>query len=237
MAISILAGIVVAYQILIKKYSRDDAEIFIDTTLPVIIFSVIGARLFYVIGAYKFYFQNPFEIIMVNHGGLSVFGAIVFGIIAFLIYANIKKLDKLKFLDIYALVMPLSQSIGRWGNYFNQEAFGAPYSGFLKLYVEKMHRPEDLSGVEFFHPTFLYESILDFLLFIFLFVLFFKKPKLKKGTIFYLYLMFYCSIRFFIENIRIDSVINIFNMPVAQILCILGFVCSLILFLKNSAAK
>lgn len=230
---SIFLGMFLAYRIFLKKYSKNDAEIFLDSALPVVISSMVGARIFYIFGSLDFYLENPYEIIMINHGGLSIFGAILFGLFAFIIYAKVKKIDILKFLDVYALVMPLSQSIGRFGNYFNQEAFGAPCDGFLKLYVDEFKRPDKFIEFDFFHPAFLYESALNFLLFIFLTVLFFRKANLKKGTIFYLYLIFYSIIRIFVENIRIDSVLNVFNFPVAEILSFFVLIFAIILFLRN----
>ena len=236
MTVAILVGVLVANKVIVKKYSTEESEFFIDSLIYVLIASIFGARAFYVLGNLDFYLQNKSEIFMINHGGLSIFGAIFFGILSLIIYSKIRKKEVLKYLDIYALVMPLAQSIGRFGNYFNQEAFGSPIvNNFpIKLFVEENFRPLGFKNFEFFHPTFLYESALDLILFIFLISFFlkkvFKEGKTFKGEIFFLYLIFYSIIRFFIEGIRIDSVLNIFSMPVVQVICVFVFLISLILF-------
>ena len=232
MTVAILVGVIVANKIIAKKYSNTDSEFFFDSLIYVLLASIFGARAFYVVGNLNFYLQNKSEIFMINHGGLSIFGAIFFGILALTIYSKMKKKEVLKYLDIYALVMPLAQSIGRFGNYFNQEAFGAPIiNNFpVKLFVSEFFRPVQFKNFEFFHPTFLYESALDLVLFLLLITFFFKKEKIFKGEIFLLYLIFYSIIRFFIEGIRIDSVLNVYSMPVVRIICVFVFVISLILF-------
>ena len=218
---SIFTGIFLGNYYALKKYNKIDADIFTDSIFPVVIFSIIGARIFYVLGDFSFYFKNPIEIIMINHGGLSIFGAILFGILTLFFYLYLMKVEILKYFDIYALVMPLCQSIGRLGNYFNQEAFGLPSHGFFKLFVDDMYRPERFANVKFFHPTFLYESILNLILFLLLICIFFKFKNYKKGLVFSLYLIFYSIIRLFVENLRIDSVLNICNIPVADILSVI----------------
>lgn len=208
--------------------------------LPVlIIFSITGARIFYVLGDYKFYFKNPLEILMINHGGLSIFGAVFFGIFLLYWYSKKNNFSFLKIADLISVSMPLSQAIGRWGNYFNQEAFGVPYNGFAKLFVDYNRRPFEFKQYEYFHPAFLYESILDFLLFIVLFLIYKKCKNIKSGTVFSLYLILYSIIRLFVENIRTDSVLDVANTHIAKIIAfiILIFAISLILFIYFKKKK
>ena len=220
LASSIFLGIFLGNYFILKKYSKFESDIFIDSIFPVVLSSIVGARLFYVLDEYEFYFKNPREIIMINHGGLSIFGAILFGILTLFFYLKFKKVAILKYFDIFALVMPLCQSIGRYGNYFNQEAFGLPTNGFLRLFVDEAYRPEEFLNFSFFHPTFLYESILNFLLFFVLLFIFFKTKKYRTGLIFSLYLIFYSLIRLFVESIRVDSIFNLGFLPVASFLSI-----------------
>lgn len=227
LAFCFLVGVLICYFLFKKKYGNLVAESFLDYSPFVIIFSLFGARLFYVIGLFDYYIHNPIEIILINHGGLSIYGAIIFGIIA-MYYLKIKnKIDFLKHCDVIAICLPLCQAIGRFGNYFNQEAYGAPCNSFLKLYVEKYYRPEKYINNSFFHPTFLYEMIADLFIFLILITIFFKKTDIKSGSITCLYLIFYSFIRFFIEFLRIDSVLNIHYIPVAQIISVIIFITSL----------
>lgn len=237
---AIFIGIFSAYLIIKKKFSKTEADFFLDI-IPWTIFSaIVGARLFYVIGDLNFYLNNLNEIIMINHGGLSIFGALVFGILSFYIISKIYKINFFKYADSAAVVLPLSQAIGRWGNFFNQEAYGKPTYGFVKLFIDIAHRKPYYNEFEYFHPAFLYESVLNFCVFLLLFFIFFKVKKLKSGSVFLLYLIFYSVIRFFIERIRIDSILNINNVPVVQVLCIVLFTVSLIALIiinKNKKAK
>lgn len=227
LALCFLIGVLVCYFIFKKKYDKKTAEQFLDYSSFVIVISLIGARLFYVLGSFNYYFQNPIEIILINHGGLSIYGAIFFGVAA-MYYLKIKnKIDFLKHCDIIALCLPLCQAIGRFGNYFNQEAYGTPCNSFLKLYVSKYYRNEKYIDYNFFHPTFLYEMIADLIIFSILLMVFFKKNDIKKGTTTCLYLILYSFARFIIEYYRIDSVLNICNIPIAQIISAIVFLISL----------
>lgn len=232
MSLAILTGIFLSEYIVKLKHNAKTLEIFQDSIPPTIIFSIIGARLFYVLGLYNYYVQNPSEIFMINHGGISIWGAIIFGIISILIYSKIKKVSFLKYVDFYALVIPLCQAIGRFGNYFNQEAYGKPTDGIIKLFIDESHRNSEFFNIQYYHPTFLYEAILDFIIFILLFGIYRKNKILKSGTIFYLYLIFYSSVRFFIETIRIDSILNLGSLKIAQVICILCFGVSVFFLIK-----
>ncbi len=224
LSVSLFVGTIISFVIAKKKHDNSFSDIFLDSVFPVVISAIIGARLFYVIGEYNFYKNHLIEIFMINHGGLSIYGAIIFGIAALYLYLKIKKQDFLAYFDIYALVMPLCQSIGRWGNYFNQEAFGKPAYGLFKLYVDDFRRPDAYAGVDFFHPAFFYESVLDLCLFFVLFYLFFKCKNLKNGTIFSIYLIFYAVIRIFVESVRIDSILNLSNIPIAVLISIFSLI-------------
>ena len=229
-SISILFGILFCLKLIKDEKQKD---LFIDFIPYVIIFSIIGARTFYVLGDINFYLKHPIEIFLINHGGLSIQGGIIFGIISLIYFSKKMNFSALKFLDLIATTMPFCQAIGRWGNFFNQEAYGAPFEGFIKMYIEPKNRILQYKDVEYYHPTFLYESLADFILFLVLLFLY-KNKKLKKGTIFSLYLIFYSIIRIFVETLRIDSVLNVFNIPCAIIISILIIFVGFILLLKKS---
>ena len=238
MGICFIIGVLIAYLVFAKTINKEEAEKFFDYSPFAILFSLIGARLFYVFGSYEYYFSNPKEIIMLNHGGLSIFGAIIFGIISLYALSKRYKFDFLTHCDILAVVFPLCQALGRFGNYFNQEAYGLPCDSFLCLYVDKKFRVDDYINVDYFHPTFLYESMFDVVIFIILLSLYLKNKKFKKGSIFLLYLILYSIVRFFIESIRIDSVLNIFNLHIAQVisLIILMFSIVFLYFINKKSA-
>ena len=220
LTLAIFVGLVVSYFLLKKRFNIILAQDFVDISPFMILISLIGARFFYVLGDWEFYSLYPREIFFINHGGLSIYGAIFSGIIFFIFYCKRRNISFFSFCDCLAVVMPICQSIGRWGNYFNQEAFGTPTEGFIKLYVDEIYRPLEYKNFQYFHPAFLYEGILNLLLFLFLLFLFIKFKNIKKGLIFSLYLIFYASIRLLIENIRLDSVMNIYSIHVASIISI-----------------
>ncbi len=225
---AITFGLFFTYFIIKKSTNKATAEDFIDFSPILIIASILGARLFYVLGSLGFYLKNPLEIIMINHGGISIWGAIIFGILTLYIYLKKKKYNILEFFDYIALAMPISQAIGRWGNYFNQEAYGKPTTGFLRLYIDSKFRYSEYKDISYYHPTFLYESILNCILFVVLMIVFLKYKNIKKGAVFCLYLIFYGIIRIFVESFRIDSVLYIDNFPIAQIISLVVVILAVI---------
>ena len=232
MSFSFLVGLCLVYFLLKYTLTKKDCDLFLDYSSVLIFFSILGARLFYVLGDLAFFIQYPKEIILINHGGMSIYGAILVGILGLYVLSVKKKFNFWKHCDVIAVVFPLCQAIGRFGNYFNQEAFGKPANSFIRLFVDLQYRPNSMQNYEYFHPTFLYESALNFTLFCFLLVIFLKFKNLKTGTILLLYLIFYSVIRFFIESIRIDSVLNIGFMPIAQAISISIFIISIFILIN-----
>ena len=128
-------------------------------------------------------------------------------------------------LDLLVPGVVLAQSLGRWGNYFNSEAYGLPVaSQKWGLFIPQNRRIAGFSEYELFHPTFLYESILDLISFFILLFIYKKFGKNYKGIVFFAYLTVYAIIRFFIEKIRIDSALNIGSIPIAQIVSVILFI-------------
>lgn len=204
--------------------SEDDVLNIAIIAIPV---AIICARLYYVIFSWDYYSQNPGEIFNIRGGGLAIHGGLIGGILTGFIYAKVKKLDFFKTADAVMVGMPLAQAIGRWGNFINGEAHGGPTSLPWGIMVD---------GVKV-HPTFLYESIWDFG--IFLFIMFYmRKKKTYEGEVIVSYITLYSIGRFFIEGLRTDSLM-FGPIRMAQFISLVGVVGGLVLhfYLKNRANK
>lgn len=204
--------------------SEDDVLNIAIIAIPV---AIICARLYYVIFSWDYYSQNPGEIFNIRGGGLAIHGGLIGGILTGFIYAKVKKLDFFKTADAVMVGMPLAQAIGRWGNFINGEAHGGPTSLPWGIMVD---------GVKV-HPTFLYESIWDFG--IFLFIMFYmRKKKTYEGEVIVSYITLYSIGRFFIEGLRTDSLM-FGPIRMAQFISLVGVVGGLVLhfYLKNRAKK
>lgn len=214
LAMAILAGSFVA-DYLGQKFFDLKKETVIDMTPYLVIFGIIGARLYYCLLNYDFYLRFPTEILAIRHGGISIHGAILGGLIGLLIFAKRHKVNALKLCDVSACGLVLAQAVGRWGNFFNSEAFGLPTNLPWKLYIAPQYRPIPFTDYEYFHPTFLYESILDLVVFGILILILKKNWNKKEGNLALIYLILYSFVRIFVETLRIDSVRDIFGVPVA----------------------
>ena len=213
MAIAITAGVLIS-DYCGSKFFGLKKEAIIDLSPYIIIFGIIGARLYYCLLNYNFYLRFPTEIFAIRHGGISIHGALIGGFIGLCLYAYRHKFSVAKLCDTLAIGLPLAQAIGRWGNFFNSEAFGLPTDLPWKLYIAPQYRPIPYQDNDFFHPTFLYESILDIIIFFIL--LFLTKRGVKKdGNIALIYVILYSVARIFVELLRIDSVRYIFGIPIA----------------------
>lgn len=217
MALSLMLGVLVSSNITKKLYPELSTEIIYDIAPYIIMCGIIGARLYYCLLSYDYYFARPNEIIQIWQGGISIHGAIIGGLAGGILYAKIKKLPVLKLCDIFSYGLILGQALGRWGNFFNSEAFGLPTETFFKLYIPIYKRPLEYMQYNFFHPAFLYESISDILIFFILLFIVRKITKNIDGIIFFSYLTMYSVVRLLIEQIRIDSVLDISGIPVAQL--------------------
>ncbi len=220
LAFSILTGVYTAYLLYKKFYDEINAKKIIDFSPFIIITGIIGARLYYCCVNYSYYINHPLEIFYIRQGGLSVHGMIIVGIFSLFVFSKIYKMSFLKLIDVFLCGTALGQSIGRWGNFFNSEAFGTPTNLPWKLYIPVSDRPIQYIGYEYFHPAFLYESILDLVIFIILLLLF-KKVSKHPGVLACIYLILYSLVRISVEYLRIDSVLNISGIPVAQIMSLI----------------
>ncbi len=200
-----------------------------DIAFWITIVSLIGARIYYVIFDWQFYSSDYSEIYKIWHGGLSIYGAIISGLIFILIYSRKKAYTSLQLLDLAALTLPLAQALGRFGNFFNQEAFGLPTNLPWKLYVSVINRPPQYKNYSFFHPTFLYEAIWNIIVFFILSKL--LRGKVKSGVLAFSYLGLYSLGRFFTESIRLDSA-YVYGLKVDQITAVLGLLVAGVAILK-----
>ena len=191
------------------KYRHLEPEIISDLVICLVVGAIPGARIYYVLFQWQEYSQHPADIIAIWKGGIAIHGAIIGGVIAGIIFAKVNKLSFWQLADVVAPSLILGQAIGRWGNFFNSEAFGRPTDLPWKLYIPLANRPLQYINNKFFHPTFLYESLWNLLVFALLIYLFFwgvkHQNKLKRGTIFFVYLISYSLGRVWIEGLRMDS--------------------------------
>ena len=186
-----------------------DPELISDLAIWLVVAAIPSARLYYVLFQWQEYAQRPDQIIAIWKGGIAIHGAVLGGLIAALIFARIRRIPFWQLADLVAPSLILGQAIGRWGHFFNSEAFGRPTDLPWKLYIPPDRRPPGYEGFSYFHPTFLYESLWDLMVFSVLIGLFFwglrSKPRLKLGTLFLVYLVLYGCGRFWIEGLRTDS--------------------------------
>ena len=206
-AIGLVAGILVSY--LVAKYRNLKEEEVVTFAPFAIVASVVGARLLHVIVNWGYYSRNLSQIFAFRQGGLAIQGVVMGGFIALVVYSTVRKLDFWAYSDALSPGLVLGQAIGRWGNFFNQEAFGRPTDSAIGIYISPERRPPGYTMAEYFHPTFLYESIANFMLFALLLFIhrFYKKRpgRVPSGVIFCIYLIVYSVYRIVIESYRIDS--------------------------------
>jgi phosphatidylglycerol:prolipoprotein diacylglycerol transferase len=204
---AVLLGVSLSQYLAKRRYVNPD--LISDLSIWLVIGAIPAARLYYVLFEWSEYSQHPERIIAIWQGGIAIHGAIIGGIIAALIFARLNKISFWQLTDLVAPSLILGQAIGRWGNFFNSEAFGSPTDLPWKLYIPPDHRPVDLVNFEYFHPTFLYESLWNLMVFALLLTLFFralsKQSSLKVGTLFLVYGIAYSLGRFWIEGLRTDS--------------------------------
>ena len=234
-------GLLIASAVLIgvslSQYLAERRRINPDAIGDLAIWLVVGAipcaRVYYVLFQWQEYAQNPGDIIAIWKGGIAIHGAIIGGLTAALIFAKIQRISFWQLADLVAPSLILGQAIGRWGNFFNSEAFGGPTDLPWKLYIPPENRralSPEYRQFEYFHPTFLYESIWDLMVFGLLLTLFFQdvqgKRRLKTGTLFLVYMAAYSTGRIWIEGLRTDSLM-LGPLRIAQVVSLTGIVVGL----------
>jgi phosphatidylglycerol:prolipoprotein diacylglycerol transferase len=193
-----------------------DAEVVWDLLIWLVIGGVIGARLWHVFTPSPslvaqgvdtiYYLTHPLDLINLRKGGLGIPGAVIGGLVALYFFTRKRRMNFIEWTDIAAPSLALGQAIGRWGNYFNQEVYGAPTNLPWKLFIDPQHRLSGFLDVEYYHPLFLYESLWNLgNLFLLLWLGRRFKHTLKTGDIFLSYLVVYPLGRFLLEFLRLDS--------------------------------
>ncbi len=238
--IGILVGILIAA--LEAKRTRQNPEDYYDLAIYAVIFAIIGARIYYVIFSWDMYKDHPLSIFNIRQGGLAIYGGVIAAVITVFVFAHLKHLSAPLLLDTAVLGLVAGQMIGRWGNFFNREAFGE-YTDWLlamRLPVDAVRgsditelmreHMETVDGVSYIqvHPTFLYESLWCLLILVLL--LLYRQRKIFNGEIFLLYLAGYGFGRFWIERLRTDQLLLPgIGLPVSQLLAGMLVVASILL--------
>ena len=229
-AIGMLAGIAIAcYE---AKRTGQNPDDYIDLAIIAIICSLIGARLYYVAFRWDIYKDDLISIFKIRQGGLAIYGGVIAAILTTFIFSKVKKLSFGQLCDTAGLGLILGQIIGRWGNFFNREAFGGYCNNLLAMQLpvsavrstsditqELMEHEVWVDGIQYIqvHPTFLYESLSNLILLIILLLL--RKHKKFNGEVFLWYLFGYGIIRFWVEALRTDQLlIPVIGYPVSRAL-------------------
>ena len=227
--IGMLAGLWIAQSD--AKRRGQDPELYLDFALYAIICSIIGARLYYVIFEWDYYKNNLLQIFNLRAGGLAIYGGVIAGTITMIVYTRMKKVSFFSMADTGVLGLVTGQIIGRWGNFFNCEAFGGYTDSLLAMRIRRALVNENMlnadvlnhriveNGVEYIqvHPTFFYESCWNLCLL--LFMLWFRRYKKYDGQMLWIYLLGYGIGRFWIESLRTDQLILFgTGLPVSQAL-------------------
>jgi phosphatidylglycerol---prolipoprotein diacylglyceryl transferase len=209
-AVLIMLGIVAAV-ILLRWLARQwglDPEFPLDAAPWVVLAAIVGARLYYLLLKWDYYLDNPAEAFNVRLGGLTVHGAIAGGAFALFLYSRVRGERFVTWGDLTIASVPVGQAIGRWGNWANQEAFGTPSNLPWAVEIEPAKRPADYMFFDTFHPTFLYESILDLAIAAILVWIVLRMRydwRWREGDAIWTYAVLYGSVRFAIESMRTDS--------------------------------
>ena len=243
-AFAILLGTVIT--VLIARYTGQNPEDYLDLAVFAVIFGIIGARFFYVVFSWDMYKDHPLSIFNIRQGGLAFYGGLIAALITVLVFAWIKKLSAPEMLDTVCVGLLAGQMLGRWGNFFNREAFGEYTDSLFAMMLpidsvrvsdvtDRMRNHIEMIGdIRFIqaHPTFLYESFWCLLVLIAV-VVYYSYRKFE-GELFLVYLFGYGIGRMWIEGLRTDQLtVTTLELPVSQILSGLLAVAALILIVYN----
>lgn len=230
-SLGILAGIMMACWE--AKRTGQNTDDYLDFAMFVIIASIIGARIYYVVFEWDSYKDNLLDIFNIRNGGLAIYGGIIAAVITCFIFTKVKKLSFLRMVDTACIGLVTGQIIGRWGNFFNREAFGDYTDNIFAMQIKKADVYQSnisstiqkhikvIDGIEYIqvHPTFLYESLWN--LGVLTLLLIFKKHKKFNGEVFLWYILGYALGRMWIEGLRTDQLIlPVLGLPVSQLLSV-----------------
>ena len=246
-------GILVGYLLAAKEAKRtgQNPDDYLDMLLYAVFFALVGARLYYVLFKWDYYGKNLMQILNLRQGGLAVYGGIIGAFTTVYFFAKKRKLSWLQMLDTACPGLAAGQVIGRWGNFFNREAFGDYTNGLFAMQLpvsavrsgeitEKMwEHMEVINGVEFIqvHPTFLYEGLWN--LGVILFLYWYRDRKKFMGERVLWYVVLYGIGRFWIESLRTDQLlIPGIGFPISQLLgAVLAIGGSMMIYLGHKKAR
>jgi phosphatidylglycerol:prolipoprotein diacylglycerol transferase len=217
-ATGVLLGTTLAHREAVRR--RLDPDVLINGIVVMVLGSLVGARAYYVLFNWDYYSTHPSRIVAIWEGGLAIHGGLIAGAIILYLFCRRSHFSLPVTTDICVPGVILGQAIGRWGNFFNQEAFGYPTDLPWKLYIAPAHRPPQFAGYEYFHPTFLYESLWDLLVFCILWFVLRKRLETRPGALTLCYLGLYSIGRFFTEGLRTDSLM-LGDIRVAQLVSVI----------------
>ena len=232
-----LYGVVIALGLLLaaiygcrrcKKFGLKEDDI-IDGVLWIAPFAIICARLYYCIFSWSEFAANPISILYIWNGGIAIYGSVIGAVIGILVFCKVKKIKCAAVLDLVALGFLIGQSLGRWGNFFNREAFGAATDSFFRMGLYNVKT----GAFEYYHPTFLYESLWNLAGFVILH--FASKKRTYDGQIALGYVVWYGLGRTFIEGLRMDSLyVGPFRVSqlLAAVSCMAAAITLLVFYLK-----
>lgn len=201
------------------KLKNINEDILINAVLIALPFGIIGARLYYVLFSLDHYLADPIQIFNIRQGGLAIHGGLILGIGSGIIYLLKKKEKIIKYVDAAVPCIVIAQAIGRWGNFMNSEAHGGEVTKeFISKFPEFIQKGMFINGA-YYHPTFLYESVLNLSICIILMIMLYKK--VRDGYVAFTYLGLYSLGRFFIEGMRTDS-LYFLGLRIAQLVSLCG---------------
>ena len=233
--LGVLAALAVAIRL--AKFYNLKSEIIIDLAVWLIIGGMIGARIYDVFLELPYFLANPLDIFKIWQGGLAIHGAIIGGALTLWLFAKKYQHNFWQLAAIAITSLPLAQAIGRWGNYFNQELFGLPTNLAWGIPIDLAHRPWQYFNYDYFHPTFLYESLGNLIIFIILIFFHFHKRVTSYELRVTSYLFMYSSLRFTTEFFRIDATPSAFGLRFPQIISLLIIIYCLIYFAVKFSRK
>lgn len=247
-AVGFLAGLLVAQRE--ARRTGQDPEIYLDYLLTMVIPAIVGARLYYVVFSWDYYKDHLNEILLTRNGGLAIYGGILAALLTLVIFCKVRKYSPLLMADTAVMGLLIGQIFGRWGNFFNREAFGGYTDGLFAMQIPLSYfhdgRIADLAASGVYehlvtvgnqsyiqvHPTFLYECLWN--IGVLLFLLWFRKRKKWDGQMLAVYFIGYGSGRFLIEGLRTDSLYFMgTGIRASQMLALILVVLGIVWMIKN----
>ncbi|MGL4849914.1 MAG: prolipoprotein diacylglyceryl transferase [Clostridium sp.] len=221
----IILAFVLAYFNAKKKGLNFDT--LIDLFLVAFPCAIIGARAYYVIFEWSYYKGDILKMLDIRQGGLAIHGGLIGAFLAAFIFTRVKKINFLAYADLVAPSIILAQAVGRWGNFMNSEAHGGPVSKEFISHFPKFIRDGMYINGQYYHPTFLYESIWNILVCVLLVIILYKVKKGYEGITICSYMILYSVGRFFIEGLRTDSLM-FFGLRIAQLISLAGIIAGIL---------